>query len=51
MNASRHAIENNYDAMHLDFDNALDYIVEKAGNVNVYDIKIDGDYEGKILTI
>jgi hypothetical protein len=30
--------------MHLDFDNALDYIVEKAGNVNVYDIKIDGDY-------
>lgn len=45
LNASRHAIENNYDAMHLDFDNALDYIVEKAGNVNVYDIKIDGDYE------
>lgn len=45
LNASRHAIENDYDAMHLDFDNALDYIVEKAGNVNVYDIKIDGDYE------
>jgi hypothetical protein len=37
--------------MHLDFDNALDYIVEKAGNVNVYDIKIDGDYEGKNLII
>lgn len=51
LNASRHAIENNYDAMHLDFDNALDYIVEKAGNVNVYDIKIDGDYEGKSLII
>jgi hypothetical protein len=44
LNASRHALENDYDAMHLDFDNALDYIVEKAGNVNVYDIKIDGDY-------
>lgn len=27
LNASRHAMENNYDAMHLDFDNALDYIV------------------------
>jgi hypothetical protein len=46
LNASRHNNQGDYDAMHLDFDNALDYVVEKAGNVNVYDIKIDGEYEG-----
>jgi hypothetical protein len=46
LNASRHNMQNDMDAMHLDFDTALDYIVEKAGNVNVYDIKIDGEYEG-----
>lgn len=44
LNASRHAISNDYDALHIDFDTALDYIVEKAGNINVYDIKLDGDY-------
>lgn len=46
LNASRHNMQNDMDAMHLDFDTALDYIVERAGNVNVYDIKIDGEYEG-----
>lgn len=45
LNASRHNMQNDMDAMHLDFDTALDYIVERAGNVNVYDIKIDGEYE------
>ncbi len=34
-------MQSNYDLMHDDFDNALDYIVEKSG-VNVYDIRIDG---------
>jgi hypothetical protein len=47
LNASRHAILADYDALHVDFDTAIDYIVERAGDVNVYDIKIDGDYEGK----
>jgi len=32
--------------MHLDFDTALDYVVERAGDINVYDIRIDGEYEG-----
>jgi hypothetical protein len=36
----------NYSNLHDDFDNALDYIVSQAGDVNVYDIKIDGEYEG-----
>ena len=51
LNGSRHAISNDLDALHLDFDTAIDYIVEKAGNINVYDIKIDGDYEGKFIVI
>lgn len=46
LNASRHELQSNYDLLHIDFDNAIEYIVERAGNVNVYDIKIDGDYEG-----
>jgi hypothetical protein len=33
-------------SLHDDFDSALDYIVTQAGDVNVYDIKIDGEYEG-----
>lgn len=37
----------NWTNLHDDFDNALDYIVTQAGDVNVYDIKIDGEYEGK----
>lgn len=36
----------NYSNLHDDFDNALDYIVSQAGDVNVYDIKIDSEYEG-----
>ena len=31
--------------MHDDFDKALEYIVERAGNINIYDIKLDGDYD------
>lgn len=45
INASRHAMGGDHDALHLDFDTALDYIVNQAGNINVYDIKKDGDYE------
>jgi len=45
LNASRHNMQSDWDAMHLDFDNALDYVVQKAGDINVYDIKIDGEYE------
>lgn len=37
-------MKNDLDALHLDFDTAIDYIVEKAGNINVYDIKVDGEY-------
>jgi hypothetical protein len=46
LNATRHDRAAHYDNMHLDFDRALDYIVERAGNVNVYDIRIDNEYEG-----
>jgi hypothetical protein len=30
-----------WDGLHDDFDNALDYVVQQSG-VNVYDIRIDG---------
>ena len=30
--------------LHSDFDETIDYIVEKAGNINYYDIKADGTY-------
>ena len=42
INASRHNDNHEWDLMHDDFDNALDYVVTQAGDVNVYDIKIDG---------
>lgn len=45
LRAAKNNANNDYDKLHDDFDNALDFIVEKAGDVNVYDIKIDGDYE------
>lgn len=44
MNGSRHNLNAEYDQLHLDFDNAIEYIVARAGDVNVYDIRIDGDY-------
>ena len=44
LRASKNNANNNYDKLHDDFDDTLDFIVEKAGDVNVYDIKIDGDY-------
>jgi hypothetical protein len=46
LNGSRHALLGDHDALHLDFDNAIEYIVAQAGDINVYDIKIDGDYDG-----
>lgn len=42
LRAAKNNARQNYSSLHDDFDNALDYIVEQAGNVNVYDIKIDG---------
>lgn len=45
LNASRHHNARDYYNLHEDFDRALDYVVEKAGNINVYDIRKDGDYE------
>lgn len=51
INASRHNDNHEWDLMHDDFDNTLDYIVEQAGDVNVYDIKIDGEYECTSLII
>jgi carboxypeptidase C (cathepsin A) len=51
LNGSRHAILDDYDALHLDFDNAIEYIVKQAGDINVYDIKVDGDYEGTSFLI
>lgn len=50
LNASKHERQNAFDNLHDDFDRALDYIVEKAGEVNVYDIRIDGEYEGSLLS-
>lgn len=47
LNASRNYLEYKWDELHNDFDNALDYIVQQS-EVNVYDIRIDGDYEGII---
>lgn len=44
LKANKHNMDLDYDKLHDDFDNVLDFVVEKAGNVNVYDIKIDGDY-------
>lgn len=40
-----------YLALHNDFHSALDYIVEQTGHVNVYNIRIDGDYECKFVII
>lgn len=51
LNASRHHNARDFDKLHDDFDRALDYIVEKAGDVNIYDIRIDGDYEGTSTSI
>ena len=40
------ALENvDYGALHDIFDDCIDYVVEKGGNVNVYDIRRFGDYE------
>ena len=42
LRAAKNNGRQNYTNLHDDFDNSLDYIVSQAGNVNVYDIKIDG---------
>ena len=47
LRAAKNNGRQNYSNLHDDFDNSIDYIVSQAGNVNVYDIKIDGEYEGK----
>lgn len=41
LNASKHYLSERWDDLHVDFDNALDYIVDRSG-VNVYDIRRDG---------
>lgn len=33
-----------WSTLHHDFDHVLNFIVEKAGNINIYDIKEDGVY-------
>ena len=38
-----------YKNMHDSFDNTLDYIVEKAGGVNVYDITKYHDYPDELI--
>lgn len=48
MRAAKNNGKQDYLALHNDFHSALDYIVEQAGHVNVYDIRVDGDYECKI---
>ena len=45
LNASRHQFRSEWDLLHDDFDRALDYIVTQSGDTNVYDIRVDGDYE------
>ena len=45
LSAAKDKGRQNYSNLHDDFDNALDYIVSQAGDANVYDIKIDGEYE------
>ena len=45
LRAARNNGKQDHNKLHDDFDNAIDYIVEKFGDVNVYDIKIDGEYE------
>ena len=49
LRAAKNNGRQNYTNLHDDFENSLDYIVSQAGNVNVYDIKIDGEYEGTNL--
>lgn len=42
LNASRHELMGDMNSLHSDFNHALEYIVERAGNINLYDIKSDG---------
>lgn len=44
LRAAKNNGKQDYVKLHDDFDAALDYIVQQAGDVNVYDIKIDGEY-------
>lgn len=51
LRAAKNNGKQDYLALHNDFHSALDYIVEQAGYVNVYDIRVDGEYECKIILI
>lgn len=42
LNASRHELMGDMNSLHYDFNHALEYIAERAGNINLYDIKSDG---------
>lgn len=45
LRAAKNNGKQDYLALHNDFHSALDYIVEQAGNVNYFDIRVDGEYE------
>ena len=45
LRASRNNKNNQWNKLHTDFDEALEYIVDRAGNINIYDIREDGEYE------
>ena len=49
LRAAKNNGKQDYLALHNDFHSALDYIVEQAGNVNYFDIRVDGEYECKII--
>lgn len=51
LRAAKNNGKQDYLALHNDFHSALDYIVEQAGNVNYFDIRVDGEYECKIIFI
>ena len=44
LRAAKNNANLDYSKLHDDFDNVLDYIVTQAGDINIYDLKIDGDY-------
>lgn len=49
MRASKNNGKQDYLALHDDFHSALDYIVQQSGDINAFDIRVDGEYEGKLF--
>lgn len=49
MNATYQNRISDWNGTHDSFDNVLDYIVEKAGNINVYDITKYHDYPDVLI--